>query len=104
MGLLEEPQPAPDRVGDAPRDQLALEQDAVVVVAIEHGHLAQRDPLLVALEDLLADELGLLVGVGRRHHDRARPGGRAETSVLGKPELLCAIDAFVKATIWGVER
>ena len=42
MGLLEEPQPAADRVGDAARQQLALQQDAVVMVAIEHGHLAQR--------------------------------------------------------------
>ncbi len=78
MGLLEKPQPAADRVGDVARQQLALQQDAVVMVAIEHGHLAQRQALFAGLEDLLADESGLLVGVlgGNDQREAAvRPGG-----------------------------
>ena len=35
---------AADRVGDAARQELALEQDAVVMVAIEHGHLPSASP------------------------------------------------------------
>jgi hypothetical protein len=104
VGLLEEPQAAADRVGDPAPDELGLQQDAVVVVAVQDGHPAQALALLAALQDLLAEEVGLLVGVGRRHDQGPAPGGRAEASVLGKPEALRAIEALVKATISGVER
>ena len=59
--------------------QLALEHDAVVVVAIEDGHLAQGNVLVARLEDLLADQVGLFVDIGRGgdHGLQAlRPGPR----------------------------
>ena len=63
VGLLEKPQPATDRVGDVARQELALQEDAVVMVAIEHGHLAERQAFFAGFEDLLANERGLLVGI-----------------------------------------
>ncbi len=49
VGLLEEPQPAADRVGDVACQELALQEDAVVMVAIEHGHLARAPGLFRGL-------------------------------------------------------
>ena len=45
VGLLEKSQAAANRVGDASRQKLALQENAVVMIAIEHGHLAQRQAL-----------------------------------------------------------
>ena len=56
------------------------------MVAIEHGHLPERQALVAGLEDLLADERGLLVGILRwRRPAGGTPSGRAETRSLGNP-------------------
>ena len=56
MSLLEEPQTTANGVGNAARQQLALEQDAVVVVAIQDGHLPKLDAAVTSFENLLTDE------------------------------------------------
>ncbi len=43
-------------VRDAAREQLALNQNAVVMVAIEHGHLPKRQPLVALQKHLLANQ------------------------------------------------
>ena len=70
MGLLEEPQSAANRVGNSARDELSLKHHAVIVVAVENGHVAQGSFLVPGLDDLLADEVRLLVDVGSRRHHR----------------------------------
>ena len=88
MGLLKEPQPAPHRVGNAARDELALEHHAVVVVAVEDRHLAQRNLLVPGLEDLLADQVGLLVNVGRGGNHGPKPVSSGRDQLLGKPRAV----------------
>ena len=105
VSLLEKPQPAADRVRDVPRQQLALQKDAVVMIAIEHRHLAQRQALVAGFEDLLADERGLLVGIGGGNDQGKAPIRTGGDQVFAEiPIVLWAIEALVKATIWGVER
>ena len=55
------------------------------MVPVEDGHPVQADPLLVALEDLLAEEFRLLVGVGGGDHDRAHPRRPGRLERLGEP-------------------
>ena len=43
------------------------------MIAIEHRHLAQRQALVAGFEDLLADECGLLVGIGGGHDQGKAP-------------------------------
>ena len=88
VGLLEEPQAAAHRVGNAARDQLALEHDAVVVVAVEDRHLAERNLLVPGFEDLLADQVGLLVDVGRCGNHGAKPVCPGRDQLLGKPRAV----------------
>ena len=59
------------------------------MVAIEHGHLAQRQALLAGFEDLLADERGLLVGILGGDDQREAAIGPGGDQVLGEPRLCC---------------
>ena len=63
MGLLEKPQAAANRIGNAASQELALQEDAVVMIAIEYGHLAQLQALFPGFEDLLANERGFFIGI-----------------------------------------
>ena len=88
VGLLKEPQAAAHRVGNAARDQLALEHHAVVVVAVEDRHLAERNLLVPGFEDLLADQVGLLVNVGRGGNHGAKAVSSGRDQLLGKPRAV----------------
>ena len=62
---LEELEPAPLVEGDVAGGELDLQVGAHIAGAEEHGHLAQRDALLVQLEDAVHDEARLLLLVLR---------------------------------------
>ena len=88
MGLLEEAQATANRIGYASREQLGLQQDAVVMVAIQDGHLPELDPSLAGFENLLADEGRFLVGILGGDDQRQQAVGPGRLELLGKPHLV----------------
>ena len=98
--LLEEPQTAANRIGNPARQQLSLQQDAIVVIAIQDGHLPELDPALAAFENLLADQRRLFVGIAGRDDQRKQAVGPRRLEFLGEIPPCCRpIDAWVRATI-----
>ena len=69
----------PDRIsyGNAPPRQLDLELQRLVVRAVEDGEVGELLPLVVPLEQALADEAGLVGDVRQRDDGRAAPRARA---------------------------
>ena len=64
VGLLEKPESTGDRKGNAALGEFQLHFHRVVVCAVEHGHLLERDALVEEFHHTLGDEGGLL-GIGR---------------------------------------
>ena len=54
------------------------------MVAVEHGHLAQGQAFVAKLEDLLGEEVGFLVGVGRGDDQRLDPFPSRRDQGLGE--------------------
>ena len=46
-----------------PSKEFGLQEDTVVVIAIEHGHVSQRQALVAGLEYLLRNERCLLISI-----------------------------------------
>ena len=86
MCLFEEPHAASYGVGDPSADQLALKNHAVVMIAVQDRHLAERHPLFGEVENLLAEEVGLLVNVRRGDRHRLHPRFSRRDQILGEAQ------------------